>query len=61
MNVQSKKFLKRFNGILHQCFKKIKITQNKKNEKEINKVNKQQKILKFKTDVKSKKDLEEVN
>ena len=54
INVQYKKFLKRFNGILHKCSKKLKITPNTKKDKEINELYKQQKSLKFKTDPKSK-------
>ena len=60
INIQTMKFLKRLNGMLHACFKKIKITPNSKEEKEISDLYKQQKILKFKTDVKSMKKLEEV-
>ena len=61
VNIQCKKFLKRFNGILHQCFKKIKITPNTKKEKEINELYKQQKNLKFKTDTNSIEELQRVN
>ena len=61
VNIQCKKFLKRFNGILHQCFKKIKITPNTKKEKEINELYKQQKNLKLKTDTNSIEELQRVN
>ena len=60
INIQSKKFLKRLNGILHQCFKKIRLTKENKKQNEINSLIKLQKVLKFKTDETSKKELEEV-
>ena len=60
INVQAKKFIKRLNGILHQCFKKIRITKENKKQNEIDSLINLQKILKFKTDETSKKELEDV-
>lgn len=55
VEIQSKKFLKRFKGILHQCFKKIKITPTTHKE-----LFNKQKVLKFKTDNQSKIELEKI-
>ena len=56
INIQTKKFIKKLDGILHQSFKKIKIngTQNK----EIDDLFKQQK--QFKKNVESKRRLQEI-
>ena len=60
IETQSKKFLKRLKGILHQCFKKIKITPTTKNEKDLEDLFNKQKVLKFKTDKQSKIELETI-
>ena len=62
VDVQGKRFLKRLNGILHKCFKKIRIKNSSKSKKqiEISNLIEQQKILKFKTDQTSKTKLKNV-
>ena len=60
VNIQAKKFLKRFKGMVHECFRKIKITPTSKKEKEIFELYKQQANLKFRTDEESKKELEQI-
>ena len=57
---QAKKFLKRFTGILHQCFKKIKITPTTKRENELGNLLDKQKVLKSKKDEQSKIELEQI-
>ena len=56
VNVQTKKLLKRLNGILHECFRKIKITGASKKQTEIHDLYKQQEYLKFKTNSESIKE-----
>ena len=58
VNKQTKKFVKTLNGIIHQCFKKVKITNTF--NKEIDELFKQQKVLKNKEDHESKMKLKEV-
>ena len=60
VDIQAKKFLKRFKGILHDCFKKIRITPINKKEKEIHELYKQHAALKFKTDENSKTKIENI-
>ena len=55
----TKRFLKRLNGCLHKCFKKIRVT-NPEN-KEVNKLFEKRRILRTKLDDKSKKELLNVN
>ena len=58
INKQTKQFIKKLDGVLHQCFKKIKIkgTPNK----EIDDLFAQQKQLKSKVDAESKRKLKEI-
>ena len=60
VDIQAKKFLKRFKGILHDCFKKIRITPINKKEKEIHELYKQHAALKLKTDENSKTKIENI-
>ena len=55
---QAKLFMKRLNGMLHECFRKIKITENAVKEEDI--LYSKQKELKSRTDPKSKKKLAEI-
>ena len=55
---QAKDFLKRLNGILHQCFKKVKLKDNAIKEEDI--LYKMQKELKKENDEESKKELKKV-
>ena len=55
---QAKQFMKRLNGILHECFKKIKITENVDKEEDV--LYKKQKELKNKGDPESKKELSKI-
>ena len=55
---QAKQFMKRLNGMLHQCFNKIKITENAVKEEDI--LYKKQKELKNRADPESKKKLVEI-
>ena len=54
----AKKFIKVLNKIIHQCFKKIKITNNKTSK--IDELFRKQKTFKSKTDKTSKKELNEI-
>ena len=58
LNILTKKFLKRLNGCLHQCFKKIKISGN--GNKEIDELFDRRKELKTKVDDKSREELENI-
>ena len=58
INKQTKQFIKKLNGILHQCFKKIKVKSTY--NKEVDELFKQQKQLRLKVDVESKKKLKEI-
>ena len=58
IDIQSKKFLKKLNKILHQCFKKIKIKKSYKTD--IDKLFEEQKELKHKADKKSQNKLKQV-
>ena len=60
IEVQTKKFLKKLNNILHQSFKKIRKTKNK--DSEIDKLFRKQKELKKKKEINKaeQKELEEV-
>ena len=58
LNILTKKFLKRLNGCLHQCFKKIKISGN--GNKEIDELFNRRKVLKTKVDDKSREELENI-
>ena len=55
---QAKQFMKRLNGMLHQCFKKIKIKENSIKEEDI--LYKMQKDLKSENNVESKEKLRKV-
>ena len=55
---QAKQFMRRLNGMLHQCFKKIKITENAVKKEDV--LYRKQKELKSQTDPESKKKLAEV-
>ena len=50
VNIQAKKILKRFKGILHECFKKIRKKPVNKKNKKIHELYKQHAALKFKVD-----------
>ena len=56
LNIQTKKFVKRLNGFIQQCFKKSKITT--KGDKKLEELYNKRRILRNKTDDKSKDDLE---
>ena len=58
LNVCTKKFLKRLNGCIMECFKKVRITE--KGNKEIESLFHKRRMLKNKTDVKSKDELKNV-
>ena len=58
VNIQTKKFLKKLNGLLHQSFKKVKIQSTHNNE--IETLFKRQKELKGKSDKHSKIELKKV-
>ena len=58
IEIQTKRFIKTLNRILHQCFKKIKIKQI--SDSKIDKLFRQQKELKKKTDKESKVELKRV-
>ena len=58
INTQTKKFLKKLNGVIHQCFKKVKV--KPAHNKEINSLFKRQKELQSKKDKISQLQLKEV-
>ena len=58
IEVQSKRFLKELNKILHQCFKKIRVTES--TNKEVDRLFEKRKFLKKKEDRNSKKELNKV-
>ena len=57
INKQTKKFIKKLDGILHQCLKKFKITGA--HNKEVDDLFKQQKQLKTKEDMENKRKLKD--
>ena len=58
VDIQTKKFLKKLNGVIHRCFKKIRVTST--DNKEIDSLFERQKELKSKTNKASKVELKEV-
>ena len=55
INSLTKKFIKRLNGCLHECFQKIRLSNHE--NKEVNKLFEQRRSLRTKTDNASKKEL----
>ena len=56
VNILTKKFLKRINGIIHNCFKKVRIKENQ-DDSEIYKLFERRKVLRTKKDIESKQEL----
>ena len=59
INNITKKFLKRLNGIIHNCFKKIRIHEDS-GVSDVTKLLDKRRILRCKTDMESKRELEAV-
>ena len=58
LNAITKKFLKRLDGCINKCFRKVKLSEGK--NKEIEELFSRRKVLRTKTDAKSKEELKQV-